>query len=97
MEISIPCEGSEISSKGPEKRVVTSYLTVKVSTPFLVVCWFIAVWWWSSSLSMVLLSPEEFSSEGEEKRTVSKLILSAGFEAVGEVFRTWKHILQLFF
>ena len=96
MEFSVRWHSRMLENQTQGQRAVTSYATLKVSTPFLIVCWVIAVWWWSSSLSVVLLSPEEATSAEEDKRSVSRHLLSSGFGAVEEVFRTWKRILQFF-
>ena len=96
MEFSVPWHSRILERQSQGQRAVTSYATLKVSTPFLIVCWLIAVWWWTNSLSVVLLPPEEATCAEEEKRSVSRLFLSSGFKAVEEVVRTWKHILRLF-
>ena len=96
MELSVPWHSRILESQSQGQRAVTSYATLKVSTPFLLACWLIAVWWWSSSLSVVSLSPEEATSAEGDKRTVSRDLLTSGFVATEEVFRTWKRILQFF-
>ena len=93
----MPWHSRILESQSQGQRAVTSYATLKVSTPFLIVCWLIAVWWWSSSLSVVLLSPGEAPSAEEDKRTTSRQLVSSGFVAIEEVFRTWKRVVQFFF
>ena len=97
MESSVPWHSRILESQSQGQRAVTSYATLKVSTPFLIVCWLIAVWWWSSSLSVVMPTPEEAPNAEEDKRTISRQLVSSGFVAIGEVFRTWKRVLQFFF
>ena len=70
MELSVPWHSRILESQSQGQRTVTPIATLKVSTPFLIVCWLIAVWWWTNSLSVVLLSPEEATCAEEEKRSV---------------------------